>query len=116
MSAARITRIVEVTNRLEADLVVLLGDYVHGIWKGLRRIVPARDWGRALSGLEAPLGVYAVLGNHDWEVDGEGTRAALETNARRPCATKMAGFVAPKMRQTPVAVGDKGGQHRRDEL
>lgn len=66
MSAERITGIVEQTNALQADLVVLLGDYVAGIWKYRFGTVYSGNWATALSGLKAPLGVYAVLGNHDW--------------------------------------------------
>ena len=32
------------------------------------------------SKLKAPLGVYSVLGNHDWWYDGQKVRAALEQN------------------------------------
>ena len=37
-----------------------------------------RDWAHALSALHAPLGVFAVLGNHDWRAGGKKARAALE--------------------------------------
>lgn len=64
-SAARIRAVVERTNALEPDLVVLLGDFVAGN-RWVSRILPASEWAPALSGLRAPLGVFAVLGNHDW--------------------------------------------------
>lgn len=80
MSVARIGAIVAETNRLEPDLVVLLGDYVCAIPGWQRGIIPMRKWADALSGLRAPLGVYAVLGNHDWRVGGEEARAALEAS------------------------------------
>ena len=36
-----------------------------------------------LKDLRAPLGVYAVLGNHDWWYDGQKVRRALEQNGIR---------------------------------
>jgi hypothetical protein len=70
MGLARIEEIVARTNALHADLIVLLGDYV-------TRAVPAPNYAAALAKLRAPLGVHAVLGNHDWWSGAEGVRAAL---------------------------------------
>ncbi len=72
MSVDRIAAIVERTNGLEPDAVLLLGDYVAG--SGMLRVsryIPERDWANALAALRAPLGVHAVLGNHDWWDDLE---------------------------------------------
>ena len=67
VSAERIKTIVAHTNGLEADAVLLLGDYVVGHrLQRFGRAVPHADWAAALGGLKAPLGVHAVLGNHDW--------------------------------------------------
>jgi predicted MPP superfamily phosphohydrolase len=33
------------------------------------RYIPASEWAGVLAGLKAPLGVHAVLGNHDWWED-----------------------------------------------
>jgi predicted MPP superfamily phosphohydrolase len=86
MSAGRIRSIVETTNALGADLIVLLGDYAAG-HKFVTEPVHSADWAAALSGLKAPLGVHAILGNHDWwddktaQTNGAGPvygRAALE--------------------------------------
>jgi predicted MPP superfamily phosphohydrolase len=65
MDLERIAGIVAHTNSLGADLIVLLGDYVTGIRHGVSDI-PAAQWAPVLGGLKAPLGVHAVLGNHDW--------------------------------------------------
>jgi len=72
MSAERIDAIVEQTNSLDADAVLLLGDYVvsHRMQK-FSNPVSAGRWATALSKLKAPLGVHAVLGNHDWWDDIE---------------------------------------------
>jgi hypothetical protein len=86
MSLEHIENIVEHTNALGADITVLLGDYVAG-HRHVTRFIPADEWAAVLAGLKAPLGVHAILGNHDyWEDrtvqrEGEGTttaRRALE--------------------------------------
>jgi hypothetical protein len=77
MALPRIEEIVRVTNALEPDVVVLLGDYVAGLRRFRTAVVPADVWGGALAQLKAPLGVHAILGNHDWWTDVEGVRRAL---------------------------------------
>ncbi|MFN5714070.1 MAG: metallophosphoesterase, partial [Bradyrhizobium sp.] len=78
--------IVDRTNALNPDIIVLLGDYVAGL-RHVTRFIPASEWAAVLKGLKAPLGVHAVLGNHDYWEDkmvqrlGQGTpvaRRALE--------------------------------------
>jgi predicted MPP superfamily phosphohydrolase len=68
MSLDRIHGIVERTNSLNADVIVMLGDYVAGHRK-VTRFIPAGEWAGVLAGLKAPLGVHAILGNHDWWED-----------------------------------------------
>lgn len=69
----RLREIVEKTNALDPDLIVLLGDYVaqsHGIGSELR--MPVTTIANKLSGMRAKYGVFAVLGNHDgWYGDVE---------------------------------------------
>lgn len=86
MSLERIQTIVEHTNALGADITVMLGDYVAG-HRHVTRFIPANEWAAVLSRLKAPLGVHAILGNHDYWSDravqreGHGTtmaRRALE--------------------------------------
>lgn len=62
---ARLRRIVARTNALGADLVVMLGD-LQGSPRLATASVPVEAIAAALGRLRAPLGVYAVLGNHDW--------------------------------------------------
>ncbi|MFG0319007.1 MAG: metallophosphoesterase, partial [Planctomycetota bacterium JB042] len=65
MSTARLERVVERVNDARPDLVLLAGDYViHGVVGG--RFVPPDVTARLLGRIEARLGTYAVLGNHDW--------------------------------------------------
>ena len=68
MSLDRIQSIVERTNALGADIIVMLGDYVAG-HHHVTRFIPADEWAPVLAGLKAPLGVHAILGNHDWWED-----------------------------------------------
>jgi uncharacterized protein len=88
MSVERIEHIVDQTNRLGADLIVLLGDYA-AAHRYVTQLVTADAWAPALAGLRAPLGVHAVMGNHDWwddriaQREGRGPvigRRALEKN------------------------------------
>jgi uncharacterized protein len=65
MSLEHIQSIVERTNALNADIIVMLGDYVAG-HRHVTRFIPASEWAPLLAQLKAPLGVHAILGNHDW--------------------------------------------------
>jgi uncharacterized protein len=76
MGIAPIRRIIEVGNLLRSDLVVLLGDYV-ATHRFVTERVPYEDWAAQLARLDAPLGVHAILGNHDWWHGIAGIRGAL---------------------------------------
>lgn len=65
VSLARLERIVARTNALGADLILVLGDLEAG-HRFVSRKVPMEATVRALAKLAAPLGVHAILGNHDW--------------------------------------------------
>ena len=83
MTPERIASLAERANALQPDLIVLLGDYISGM-PLVTDQVEAREWASALSGLKAPLGVKAILGNHDWWHDPVAQRAgAGPTVARR---------------------------------
>jgi len=61
-STKRVADLVERINRQHPDIIILGGDYVYGDEK---YIEPCFE---ELSKLKAPLGVYAITGNHDkWE-------------------------------------------------
>jgi hypothetical protein len=69
--------IVEKTNKENPDLVVLLGDFViTGVTGGT--FIEPEPIAKGLKKLQAPLGVVAVLGNHDWWYDGERVRQSLQ--------------------------------------
>ena len=74
--------IVERTNQLQPDLIVILGDYMSGEGWTSHRMQP-NVFAPILKDLHAPLGVYSVLGNHDWWWDGRSVRQALEANGLR---------------------------------
>jgi predicted MPP superfamily phosphohydrolase len=63
-------------NRHAPDVVALLGDFVDRDVPLGRPVSPEAVASR-LAGLRAPLGVHAVLGNHDWRHEGERVAGAL---------------------------------------
>lgn len=65
MGPERLSRIVEQVNALKPDLVVIAGDFIFGHDpRGAAKLGPAMIG--PLRELRAPLGVTAVLGNHDY--------------------------------------------------
>jgi len=85
MEVERIQSIVEQTNKLNADVIVLLGDFVAGLRYYRTGLVGADEWAKALTGLKAPLGVHAILGNHEWWSD-----AAAQRNGHGPTFGRLA--------------------------
>jgi predicted MPP superfamily phosphohydrolase len=72
----RLSGIVARTNAMRPDLVAIPGDLViQGVVGG--RFVEPEAIAARLTALRAPLGVFAVLGNHDWWFDGPRVRRAL---------------------------------------
>ena len=65
MGATRIDEIVEISNNLNSDIVLLLGDYI-ATHRFVTEVVPPAVWSAQLARFKAPLGVHAILGNHDW--------------------------------------------------
>lgn len=56
--------VVEAINSLDADLIALTGDFLDYTNRHLTRVI------EAVRELRAPLGVYSVLGNHDYMDNG----------------------------------------------
>jgi len=76
---SRLQQLVLKVNAEQPDLILLGGDYlINDIWFGEK--VEAEPIAIELGQLRAPLGVFAVLGNHDWWNDGPKVRAALEAH------------------------------------
>lgn len=75
----RIREVVNKANEQDADLIVLLGDYLsRQFWNRKELKMPQETVMENLRGLRAKYGVYAVIGNHDNEFDGAKVRAGLE--------------------------------------
>ena len=77
MPLSRIEAIVDLVNGLGADLIVHLGDH-EATHLFVLEPVPPRAWAAALGRLSAPLGVYTILGNHDWWHNARNVRSAVE--------------------------------------
>jgi predicted MPP superfamily phosphohydrolase len=86
MSPGRLRDVVGRVNEESPDLVIITGDFVIGgpQDEGGERggvaggtFVKPEPIAAELKLLKAPLGVYAVLGNHDWWYDGERVASAL---------------------------------------
>ncbi len=95
----KVRTIVEKTNAENPALVVLLGDFVIGGPGGRGAVrgggfVEPEQTAAELKKLRAPLGVFAVLGNHDWWYDGERVGKAL-TDAGIPVLENRAVHVGP---------------------
>ena len=65
MSLDRVRHIVATANALKPDLHVMLGD-LPAHYRFVTRRVPMRAVAEAVAELQAPLGRFAILGNHDW--------------------------------------------------
>lgn len=65
MSPRRIGDICKQANALDGDMILLLGDFLSGMRMGGDRVT-SDEWSGELARLAAPLGVHAVMGNHDW--------------------------------------------------
>ena len=98
-------------NRLEPEIVVLLGDYViQGVLFG--EFIDPAVTAEILAGLRPKYGSYAVLGNHDWWYDGvaigrlleEAGIAVLENEAARvdsPAGAFWIAGIADDMTRSP---------------
>jgi len=73
----KLEHMVERINTEQPDVIVMLGDYVVEEMVGGHVIAP-EVFAEKLKGLRAPGGVIAVLGNHDWDYDGNAIKQAFE--------------------------------------
>ena len=75
----RLETIVRETNAGKPDVILLAGDYViQGVMGG--EFIEPEHAATILAGLSAPLGVFAVLGNHDWWLNAERVAKAITDN------------------------------------
>lgn len=84
MDEVRVAQVVALANAQGGDLIALMGDY-RADHRFQTRKVSIDTVAPILAGLRAPLGVFAVTGNHDWWDDP----AALQRRAG-PCQTQIA--------------------------
>lgn len=94
-----IRKIVAKINEQNADVVVMLGDYVSERSDGSLRM-PIETIASNLAGIKTTYGVFAVLGNHDGDYDDDRVAAALGSN----------GY---KVLQNEVSAIEKDGQRIR---
>jgi uncharacterized protein len=76
MPLPHIRRVIDTANALRSDVMLLLGDYT-AWYKFKTEPVPDPLWAGELARLSAPLGTWAILGNHDWWHHLAGVRQAL---------------------------------------
>lgn len=75
MDPPRLRRMARVIGALEPDLVLLAGDFLDD--RGREKARAAPDLTPAFRALRPPLGVVAVIGNHDHWTDPDAVRRAL---------------------------------------
>lgn len=78
-SIKRVNKLVKRINALNPDIIILGGDYVH---HKSCYIVPVFN---ELKHLNANIGIYAVLGNHDHWEDANATRKIMQENNIHIC-------------------------------
>jgi predicted MPP superfamily phosphohydrolase len=103
MAPERLLRIVEQANALAPDMVLLAGDFI-GDRELRTRSYSAEEMAAPLAALRAPLGRFAVLGNHDHWNNGPAVRAALTGAGIRV-------LVNEAVRVGPLALGGVDDDH-----
>ena len=76
--AKRLNKVVNLINEQQPDIVLSVGDFVNGHNKSMT--MPVKDIIGQLKNIKTKYGIYTVLGNHDWWVDGNGITNILKTN------------------------------------
>ena len=103
MDAARLDRIVDQINALKPDIVLIAGDFIYGHdAQGAKMFGPALV--APLAKLHPPLGVVAVLGNHDHWTGADAVRSAL-AQAR---VTVLDNDASPR---GPIVIGGAGDDY-----
>jgi uncharacterized protein len=106
MPLPQVRRIVDTANGLGSDITLLLGDYI-AHYPFPTAHMPDGAWAGELARLKAPLGTWAILGNHDWWHDLTGVREAF-TDVRIPLLENKAVHVGPAGQKFWVAgLGDQ---------
>lgn len=91
-SEENIRQIVKTVNALDADAVVILGDFVSHSTIGGDSPMEIERIAELLRPLQAKYGVFAVLGNHDGFYGGPRIAAALQSQNIRVLRNEIASF------------------------
>jgi predicted MPP superfamily phosphohydrolase len=106
MPLHHVRRVIDTALSLRGDIVLLLGDF-KAWYRFKTEQMPDELWSAELARLEAPLGVWAILGNHDWWHGLTGIRRAL-ADARIPVLENEAVLLgAPGERFWLAGIGDQ---------
>jgi predicted MPP superfamily phosphohydrolase len=97
MGSERMARLRDMANSLPADLIVFTGDQMD------RRTSDAELFARGFKGIEAPLGVWGVLGNHDYFIDPDLSEWAMRAAGIQPLVNS--GVVIEREGSTLALVG-----------
>ncbi len=76
IDAAKLEKVVSMVNATKPDMIVILGDFIARD-ENEKLLMDPEITADKLKELRAPLGVFAVLGNHDWLFDGNRVTRAL---------------------------------------
>lgn len=105
IDVAKLDDVVAAANEMQPDVVFLLGDYViQGVLFG--SFVSPETVGQRLSRLRAKHGVYAVLGNHDWWLDGPRVTRALQANGMTVLENQAVSLAVPGGRIWIAGIAD----------
>ncbi|WP_444908169.1 metallophosphoesterase [Microbulbifer sp. SSSA008] len=97
--------LVEAVNKSQPDLILLPGDFViQGVVGG--KFVPPEDAAGILKELKAPMGVFAVLGNHDWWLDAARVEQSLESQGISVLEDKSVSLVSSECKLRLVGISD----------
>ncbi|WP_444917264.1 metallophosphoesterase [Microbulbifer sp. JMSA003] len=98
-------KLVEAVNKSQPDLILLPGDFViQGVVGG--KFVPPEDAAGILKELKAPMGVFAVLGNHDWWLDAARVEQSLENQGISVLEDKSVSLVSSECKLRLVGISD----------
>lgn len=104
-SARHIERVAEAVRRLAPDLIVHTGDQVDDYARDME------TFARYFGDLEAPLGVYAIAGNHDVLAGWAGVRSALERLGITVLVNEAVAVERGGTRVWLVGTGDPAGEY-----
>ncbi|WP_445354104.1 metallophosphoesterase [Microbulbifer sp. EKSA008] len=97
--------LVEAVNKSQPDLILLPGDFViQGVVGG--KFVRPEDAAGILKELKAPMGVFAVLGNHDWWLDAARVEQSLESQGISVLEDKSVSLVSSECKLRLVGISD----------